>query len=878
MSRPQGQPSRRRQRRAGPARRRRRFALLYVAPTLALLGVAALPLAGGDRTLYLRDVFNTHLEMKWVQAAAWRSGEPALVDPYRDGGQPLLGNPNSVPLYPDNLLYLVASPFWALNAHFWLHLLLAPFSAFWLARAWGLSREAAWAAGVCYAGSGYFLSSLNLYNLVAGAALAPALAAAALGAGGARGRGWRRGWAALAVLWALMLLGGDPMTAVVALVLALSAAAARHGWRRAGWSRLAAGTMVGTLVAVPQIVEFARILPLSFRAVAGYSPAAATAASWPPAAAAEWLLPFLFGRPDLGFWGWRQHGGDLPLFLTLYPGLLALVLVAAAGRPRVRAAAWAWVVAAAGLFLALGRHNPAVGWLLALPGADLLRLPVKFWPLVAVGGSLLCGLGFQRLLRGPGRRPLGRALGLLAVLYAVAWLALTLAPAAAEEALGPWLPAGAAPGLAAAERLRWAGLCLISLAALGVLAIVVRLGAGRRTGLRGGRLGSPALAALLPVHLGLQLFLLRPVLATDELAPYLEPPALLAAVPASALVAHGPASGLFGSVRLPAAGQPDARLLWLERRAFAELHPAAGILWGRRYAFHPSPEGLDAFLTRATAQSFAALDDAARLRLLAASGVDLLLLDRELEASTADLARLEHVHQPPDGDPILVYRLPAALPEVHFVGEVLRAPHLNAALTWITAPGFDPWTTAVFPVSGQKNESESKTGRGLTGGCGEVAAPPVGEGVFQVEPGGAGAPGARPAQAVAPDDISTVEGLSGAGSPGPGPAGEVRVLASGTTDLELEVVADRPGALVVQRAFLGTYRAMVNGRPAPLEAANIHRLGLSLSAGTHQVRIWIDRRPLAAASVVSLLALATLLAIAVRPRRGPLDKPTAPLT
>ena len=124
------------------------FRLFYVLPTVLLLLAAALPLISGGETLFLRDLFNTHLEMKWVQAEAMREGRLPLIDPYRAGGQPHLGNPNTVPLYPDNLLYLVAPLFWAFNAHLWLHLLLAPAAFYALARAWGLEREPAWASAV----------------------------------------------------------------------------------------------------------------------------------------------------------------------------------------------------------------------------------------------------------------------------------------------------------------------------------------------------------------------------------------------------------------------------------------------------------------------------------------------------------------------------------------------------------------------------------------------------------------------------------------------------------------------------------------------------------------------------------------------------------
>jgi len=105
---------------------------------LLVLVIRALPLMTGASTLYLRDVLGTHLEMKAAQAGAMRRGTLPLIDPYRAGGQPALGNPDSVPLYPDNLLYLAAPTLWALNAHFWIHLLLAPLSMYWLARAWGL--------------------------------------------------------------------------------------------------------------------------------------------------------------------------------------------------------------------------------------------------------------------------------------------------------------------------------------------------------------------------------------------------------------------------------------------------------------------------------------------------------------------------------------------------------------------------------------------------------------------------------------------------------------------------------------------------------------------------------------------------------------------
>jgi hypothetical protein len=770
------------------------FLLTHVLPTMALLLLAVWPLLRGGRTLYLRDAANTHLPAKWAQAEAMRQGRLPLIDPLRDGGQPAIGNPNTVPLYPDNLLYLAASTLWAFNAHFWLHLLLAPWGFFWLARVWGLGRRAAWAAGACYAASGFFLSSLNLYNLVAGFALAPALVAAALwlGEGGRR----RRRLAALAVLWALLLLAGDPTIAAVALAAALAAVAARGGWRAAVRGGLWLALGLGTLLAAPQLIEFLRILPASFRGHWGYSPAAASEASWHPALLLGWLVPFPFGGPDLAYWGRRLTGGDLPLLFALYPGTAALALALAAGPPRGgrpgAAGRWAWGVVLAGLFLALGGHNPAVRGLMALPGAGLLRLPVKLWLLTALGASLLCGFGFERAFCTGRRRPLALALALVAAALAVLWLTLTVAPGAARAVLAAVAPS-ASEGFLDLQRLRWAGLCLLG------LAVTASCGALLHLAVRRSRLAGALLVAL---HVASQLFLLRPLLASDEAAVYGRPPELLERLPTGALLLHAGPDALFGPVDVSPAAFPDARLLWYQRHTRRQLFPATGRLWGRRYELTLSPEGLDSFLSRATAQTLPGLDDGSRLRLLAASGVEILLLTRPLAAEAAAAAELMESRTSDQGD-LYLYRLTAP-PEVYFAGSLYRAPHLNGALERILEPSFDPLRAVVLP---------------------------------------------------------------GSGAPSSGAAGRVEVVASGPESLEILVDAPGRGALVVQRAHLPLWRARVDGRPVPLLAANIHRLGIELQAGEHHVRLWVDRRPLWLGGAVALAAMLAVLFLAVPTRR-----------
>jgi hypothetical protein len=753
----------------------------YVLPTLALLVLVCLPMILGERTLYLRDTFGTHLPMKSFQASS--ETLLPLVDPHRAGGQAHLANPNTVPLYPDNALYRVAGLFWAFNAHFWIHWLLAPLSFFWLARCFNLSREAAWMGGVAFAASGYFLSNMNLYNLVAAAALAPALVAACLTlAGGARRA---LGTVGVAGLWALLILSGDPMTAGMGLLLALAAVGLEHGRAWSRWRPLTLALGLGTLISLPQLVEFARLLPHTYRGFWGYSPEGVTLASWPPRAAIEWLLPLFHGWPDLGYWGQEVHGGELPLFFSLAPGALAMVLALASGRPSSRAARWAWGAVAFGVFMALGKHNPLLMAVLRITEVGLIRLPVKFWLMVAAGGSLLVALGFERLLSAE-RRSVGRLLLATTVLYLALWLALSFGASGWARGV---IPAAFSDGFVQSELQRWAGVALVTLVVLAASLGLLRL--ARR---------HPALLALLPIlHLASQLFFLKPLLPTDEVAFHSQPPPLLEAVPGDARLVHGDMHGLFGSVPLDVSRYPDRSLAWFQRQTHEQLYPYVGMRFGRHYELNHSPEGLDAFLSRATAQAFKVLPDPARVRLLAASGVDLLLISRRLtELEASGELHLERTEATSGGD-LYVYRVTGRAERARLVGSVVRSPHLNGTLSALTSPDFDLQTTTVLP---------------------------------------------------------------GAAGSSQGPPGTVRWIESSAGRLELEVESSAGGVLVVQRTPLPGFRALVDGEKASIQPADLHRIGVVVDAGRHRVVIWADRTPVRIAMAISALGLLATLGLA----------------
>ncbi len=814
--------------------------LYFGLPTLLIIGWIVFPLLRGSDTLYLRDLFSTHLPMKAAQAEAMRRGSLPLLNPYSGGGQPLAGNPNAVVFYPDNLLYLLGDgaggTLWALNAHLWLHWLLAAPAMFWLGRGLGLSRRAAWASGVSWATGGYFLSQLNFYNLIAGVALAPAFLAAWLEL---RRTGGRRYLAAVGVLWALLLTSGDPLLAAMALAMAVTTslfglgAPASSPSTPTAHTPLLAGALLhkgalltalalGTLLAAPQWVEFLRVLPGSFRALYGYSPATSLVASLDPRQLFDLLIPLPFGLPDrLGdhsFWGQRAYSGVLPFYWSLYPGLAALALLVGGivrnsshernAPSGVWTRYWLLFLLVGGIFISLGAFNRAASWILSLP---FLRYPIKFWLPAALAMALLAGFGFEAAIV---RREVAARRGFVWTLAALSLLlalvaALTLFwPAAVEGRLAEWMGRGAAA--AGGERARWARLALASLAVSATLAVAFRW--TRSQSSTRSVLGA---AALLTIHTIAQLFFLRALMATDAALPYrLEPP-MLAQTTAEMRLAHGASGRLFGSSSLYRGRFPDAGSHWLTRRAFHEFYPLGGPLWQRSFALDLSPEGLSSFHSTVARRAVMASPDEARLRLLAAWGVDRLLMDRRLPPTTANLATAVASH-PSFGHTLTLYTLPAVAPAVRLATRTFEVDGPQGALHRLTDPNFDPRRDVVV-----ERHTREQT-----------------EHQYEEPP-----------------------------SPTMDSEASLRVVENGPEQFAAELSSATGGVLATRRSFLDLYRATIDGEPAQPLLINMHQLGVEVPAGNHRVRLWVDRRPLLASCLLSLVGLLGLAAAAWPKRR-----------
>ena len=588
--------------------------LAVLAAALLLWAWVCVPTLFGARTFYVRDVFLSHLPFKAFGAAELRHGRIPAFNPTLNLGQVFRGNPNTLAFYPGNLAYL-ALPFWsAFNLHYALHWLLALATMTALARGLGQSPPAALVAGLTYAGSGWMLSALTFYNVLAVAAWWPL---ALLGAV----QGGRRGVAGVAlggIACGLALLGGEPVTAAIGLGPLLVIAVARHGWRRGPATAVAIGA-VGALVALPQLVAMLRAVRFTYRATYGMSAEQITAFSLHPLRLLELLVPFPFGWPTYrgphGVWAVSVLH-ETPLFLSLYAGLVALWLATSAAR---RHPEWALLAIGGPLLAVLGGSR---GALLRTLTFGLFRFPEKFLFWLALALPVLAGWGVERAIADAGFAAWRR----LATIAGALFLALAAALAAAS----PMVTAAVSRGLTSAAEQKAAALDLLRTQTAGwVLALAVGGAAlllaalATRANVAPSRRG--ALLAALELALLVQLY---PLAMTDSTAPYRTPGAWARRLgPGHAVLVETLAVPLWKPD--PAYRVPPGPPAIFKRLTAPDLDAAPNILYGLTYPFAPDLEGMQSPLFTPMLYTLPGLDWTQRRRWFRSVGLSAVVLFEE---------------------------------------------------------------------------------------------------------------------------------------------------------------------------------------------------------------------------------------------------------
>ncbi len=629
---------------------------------------AALPL----RTYFFRDFGSFFFPLHELAARELREGRIATWNPFVFEGTFMVP-----PIYPpDALLAAWPTPAfasWLLT----LHLPLAALSAYWLARELGVRRLGAFAAGSAYALGGFALSCLNLCLFLQALALAPLVAGLLRRATHGGGRAVALAAGALAISLTTLAIEFVAQACLVGIVLGI---ARRPSW--SGAARLALALGLGATVGAMPIALVLGFLSETVRG-SGFGASEMMANAVHPAALLQTLLPGLFGTlsaPLEGWWGGRFFTMGLPYFLTLYlgPVVPALAVAGLRGLPARERIGLA-IVAAVGLWYALGEGGGLAPLLGRLPLASMFRFPAKalLSPYLAI--VLAAGIGCDRLARDrAGWRPFAFALG---GMVAIVGLIIALV-SSAPPALVSWFGVVPRHWPRVAATIRADGGPVLGVAAIaGLVAIAVSRGRMRPS------------AAAVGVALLAAADLARAGSGVNPQAPvsFFEP---LPELQALGLARADGGRTFTYPVALSAAFRTSI--------AEGRVPRTLAAFFVSRQALNPWSNVLDRVELAETSDSTSAsprppeldlerLDPARVDRLLPwlrnAAVVNVLSLD------VLDHPELELLGEVPLGPPELrlhAYRLAGSWPRSYVACRVVSAPSRDAALASPYVPGFDP--------------------------------------------------------------------------------------------------------------------------------------------------------------------------------------------
>ncbi len=762
--------------------------------------------AGG--LLFARDismVWYAQVEsfVRSIAAGSWPTW-----DPWRGFGQPQLADPEVQAFYPTTWLNLVLPLPVSCTVYVLVHLVLAGTGAYALARRFGLSAIAAFAAGGIYLSSGPILSLTTLWHHFAGAALMPWVLLAADRALGEKTRKDALVWGAVAA--GQFFAGSIDLVLMTGLVTALLAAMRhlhwREGLRGANREALRSGAIAFLLALGLAAAQWMPTLAVARRSVRWELPAA-DRLTWSlhPIAVSGMLWPVWIDRlPPLRLDSGPQRELQSPLLPSLYLGAAAaaLVLSSLAGRGRPYRSFLIVLTAAAGL-LALGAHTPAYEAVAtAVPPLRMIRYPVKWMAVVALGWSLLAGMGAADGMADPRRRrSVVVALAVLAILAITgATIAWTLDPGRLRPYFSDSVPldrlAAAVRSLGA--RLAWGG--FVGVLAAVLVSIRIRMPASRLI-----------LIGLVLLDLGFVHRKPQPVAPRELLA--FRPEALdhLDRSRYSRVYVYDYSVAGYPGHRPPAA-YDVARLPrgWSDTMAgrvlgvHLYLNPPTAGRWRVFGSYDIDLQGLQPAPVRQLTELLRRVEGTpTHLRLLRMGAVSrvLALAPQSWWRDLSPLAEIPGLFQ----QPIRVFAVPAPLPRAYAVAGV-RIADGGAALAAIQDPAFDPAREVILP-SGEAREAH-------------------------------------------------------AGSPG-----EVRIDDYRADRVRLEASLDRSAYVVLVDGYDPSWRATVDGRPVVVQRANVAFRAVPVPAGHHRIEFRYRPAELVAGLLISAATLIVLLAAWARVRR-----------
>lgn len=353
---------------------------------------------------FLGDTSHGYFPRLVYTATALREGRIPLWNPLVSLGGPHLADPAALALYPPAwLLFLLLPSVTAYDYLILLHLALAAIFMFMYMRRIGIGMHGAIFSALIFPFSGWMLTHYEHINVFIGALYLPLLFWMIETA--YQDHTWR--WFVFsAFALAFYFLGAHaqmPLFASVGLVIygigrALILARAGWHWKKIGWAfaQLSVLGILGIGLAAIQLVPTIQAVVWSNRS-GGVGADVALGYSLPPEQVVTLISPYFFGSPSgEAYWGrgtFRE--------MTTYIGILPLFF-SAIGIWHARKNKCAYVlalVALAAWLLAMGRYTPLYGLLANLPLFNAVRYPPRFLFLVSFALIALSGIGLERVLQ-----------------------------------------------------------------------------------------------------------------------------------------------------------------------------------------------------------------------------------------------------------------------------------------------------------------------------------------------------------------------------------------------------------------------------------------------------------------------------------------------
>jgi hypothetical protein len=352
----------------------------------------------GAGVFYTRDVVLYHFPLKTILRTVVLDGEFPYWNPFITAGQPLAANPAHEIFYPLTWLIMLPSFVYGFNWHALIHVYLATLGTFALLRSLGTTRASACIGALSFGLGGFLLSSLSLFPFLFSAAWLPLTCLFTRRFLHHRSP---RDFAFAAGSLGMQFLIGEPVTvAQTGLLLGLYALSRKSRLRDLGAVAAISVTAlllssVQTLPGLDHARDSVRAEGFDFKTVSDWSTQ--------PRRLIEAFYPDVYGSPNPDA---LYQAGDLyprrrtPFILSIYSGLLIVILALAGAIARVRGV-WLYVsVMALSLILAFGSYTPLLQFLYDLGVVRSIRYPEKFLIMGIFATVVFGAVALDELLRG----------------------------------------------------------------------------------------------------------------------------------------------------------------------------------------------------------------------------------------------------------------------------------------------------------------------------------------------------------------------------------------------------------------------------------------------------------------------------------------------